>query len=623
MSVTKSDLELNHYSKDSTANALVIYDHGNSLVDEDTFWLRFQVKRKIKILKAEGLKEGEIEVRLYKGKSSKEKIRNIKAATYNLENKIIVKDVLKPSAIFEEENENYILVKFVLPKVKVGSVITYSYETQSRFMAKFQPWYFQGANPVLYSEYNTSIPGNYEYHIKLVGNIPLETNDQTVKKDCIYLNGGASANCAVAKYVMKNIPAYKPEGFTTTALNYIARIEYELSVIRRFNGSVERLTKTWDYVDKELKTDSDFGKQISKKSLIKNILPSGISSKDNQLEKAKAIRQFVVDNFKWNGKYERYDVSVKELLKEKVGSVFEINLLLENLLSSEGYKVYPILISTRNNGLPTKIFPVLTDFNYVILKTTIDGKDYYLDATEQYIPFGELPFRCLNQYGRLMDFENGSYWENITVKKHSLRHHKVNMTFQDDMFLGTIDSKFTGYHAHSLKRICTESPQAYLEQKVNANPNIKIKAHDISNFDKSEYDFQETIEIAMEPEIIGNKIYLNPFVFKFFKENPFKLQERTYPIDFGYKDIYTYAMKLELGENLSVTETPKDINHKLPNNSGSFTCSVKQLDNHLTIYFRIKFDNAIYVPQFYDYLKDFMSEIVETQNNALIVLEKQ
>ena len=82
-------------------------------------------------------------------------------------------------------------------------------------------------------------------------------------------------------------------------------------------------------------------------------------------------------------------------------------------------------------------------------------------------------------------------------------------------------------------------------------------------------------------------------------------------------------MKLELGENLSVIETPEDINHKLPNNSGSFTCSVKQQDNHLTVYFRIKFDNAIYVPQFYDYLKDFMSEIVETQNNAIIVLEKQ
>ena len=38
-------------------------------------------------------------------------------------------------------------------------------------MTKYQPWYFQGPDPVLYSEYNTSIPGNYEYNIKLVGSI--------------------------------------------------------------------------------------------------------------------------------------------------------------------------------------------------------------------------------------------------------------------------------------------------------------------------------------------------------------------------------------------------------------------------------------------------------------------
>ncbi|WP_299117276.1 DUF3857 domain-containing protein [uncultured Winogradskyella sp.] len=623
MPVSKSDLESNYYSKDSTANALIIYDYGKSFVDEKTFWLRVQVERKIKILKTEGIEHGEIEVRLYKGKSSKEKIKNIKGATYNLENNKIVKDVLKPSAIFEEENENYTLVKFVLPKVKVGSVITYSYETQSRFMAKFQPWYFQGSDPVIYSEYNTSIPGNYEYHIELVGTIPLKTNDHWVEKDCIVINGTSAANCAMAKYVMTDIPAYKPEGFTTTPLNYTARIEYELSVIRGFDGSVDKITKTWDFVDKELKTDSDFGKQISKKSLVKNILPNDIQSEKDKLTKAKAIRQFVTDNYRWNGKYERYDVSIKQLLKEKVGSVFEINLLLENLLSSEGYSVYPILISTRNNGLPTKIFPVLTDFNYVILKTTIAGTDYYLDATEPYIPFGELPFRCLNQYGRLIDFENGSYWENIIVKKHSLRHHKVNMTFTDDIFLGAIDSKFTGYHSHNLKRICSESPQAYLEQKVNANPNITIKNHDISNFNENAYNFQETIEIAMEPETIGNKIYLNPFVFKFFKENPFKLQERTYPIDFGYKDIYTYAMKLDLGENLSAINIPKDINQKLPNNSGAFIFNVKQQDNQLTLYFRIKFDHAIYAPQFYDYLKSFMSQIVETQNNTVIVLEKE
>lgn len=624
MQVSKSDLENNFYEKDSTANAVVIYDYGNTFVDKETFWLRVQNQQKLKILRTEGIERGEFEIKLYKGKSSKEKIQKIRGTTYNLEKGNIVKTELTSSRIFKEENEKYTLVKFVLPNVKVGSVITVSYETQSRFMTKFQPWYFQGPDPVLYSEYNTSIPGNYEYNIKLVGSIPLVKNETRLEKNCIDLNGDVGADCSIAKYVMTNIPAYKPEGFTTTALNYTARIEYELSVLKGFDGSVDKRTKTWADVDKELKTDSDFGKQISKKSLVKKLLPEEISFIANDLTKSKAIYQFVLDNYKWNRESERYDVSIKDLIKEKVGSAFEINLLLENLLTNEGFKVYPILISTRTNGLATKIYPVLTDFNYVILKTTIGDIDYFLDATDPYLSFGELPFRCLNQYGRLIDFENGSFWQNIVVDKHSFRQHRILLnSFENDVFSGIIVSKYSGYHAHNLKRKYDENPQNYKEKKVNTYSNIDIIEHEIVGFDKTNYEFNEKIDMSLEPEFIGNKIYLNPFLIKFFEENPFKLQERTYPIDFGYKDMYSLIMQIDLNDDIKVVDIPGAINYALPNNSGSFKFNVESKNNQLTIFFIVKFDKAIYAPELYKYLKNFMNKVVETQKNTVIVLKKQ
>ncbi|WP_296384005.1 DUF3857 domain-containing protein [Winogradskyella sp.] len=624
MPVSKDDLKKNYYEKDSTANALVIYDYGNSFVDKESFWLRVQVKQKTKILRTDGIERGEIEVKLYKGKSSKERIKDIKGATYNLVNGEIVRTPLTSNAIFREENEKYTLVKFVLPNVKVGSVITYSYETQSRFLQKYQPWYFQGSDPVLYSEYNTSIPGNYEYNIKLVGSLPLVTNDNSIEKNCIDLYSGGGANCTISKYAMENIPAYKPEGFTTTALNYTARIEYELSVVNGFDGSIDKITKTWSDVDKELKTDSDFGKQISKKSLVKKVLPIEISSINNDLSKAKAIYQFVLDNYKWNGKSERYDVSIKTLLKEKVGSAFEINLLLENLLTSNGFKVFPVLMSTRANGLATKVYPVLTDFNYVILQTKIDDENYFLNATDPYLSFGELPFRCLNQYGRLIDFENGSYWESVEADGFSSRQHRVKLSsFEDDTFSGIIESKFLGYHSHNAKKKFDENPQNYREQKINEYSGIEIEDHEVLDFDKTNIDFGEKITISMEPEFIGNKIYLNPFLIKFFEENPFKLQERTYPIDFGYKDSYNYVMKIDLKDKLKVLEIPDAINYSLPKKSGSFIFNVENKDNQITLYFRVKFNHAIYPSEFYSYLKNFMNKVVETQKNTVIVLEKQ
>lgn len=623
MVVSRDDLILNNFPQDSTANAVIIYDYGNSFIDKETFKLRFQTEQKIKVLKKEGIKYGEVEVKLYKGKSSNETISKIKGATYNLVDGKIVKTKLKPEAIFEEDFEKYKLVKFVLPKVSVGSVITYSYETQSRFIVKFQPWYFQGEEPVLYSEYNTSIPGNYEYHIKLVGSIPLETNDRVIKKNCIVVGNGSSANCAVSKYIMKNIPAYKPEAFMTTSLNYLARIEYELSVVRGFDGSVDKIAKTWKSVDKELKTDNDFGRQLGKKSVAKKILPKDISSIKSNYDKAVAIHRFVSENYKWDGKYERYDVSVKDLLKEKSGNAFEINILLENLLTSQGFKVYPILVSTRKNGLATKIYPVLTDFNYLILRTEIDGENYFLDATDPFLSFGELPFRCLNQYGRLIDFEDGGYWKNIEVEDYSKRLHRVQLdALSDDILSGKIESTFSGYHALEEKRDYSENSASYKNKKAEKYSNIQINGLEIKDFKKDNYDFKESITFSMEPEIIGDKIYINPFVIKFFEENPFKLQERTYPIDFGYKDIYNYVLTISLADNYKIIEIPDSIKYSLPNKSGDFIFNVEKKEDKLNLYFKIKFDKAIYGPQYYKYLKQFMNKVVETQKNTVIVLEK-
>ncbi|WP_458626228.1 DUF3857 domain-containing protein [Winogradskyella sp. PC D3.3] len=622
MSVSKSDLELNTYAKDSTASALVIYDYGNAFVDSKTFWLTVENKQKIKVLRPDGIDRGEFEVKLYKGKSSKEKIKAIKGTTYNLENGEIVKTHLTENAIFKEDNENYTLVRFVLPNVKDGSVITISYETQSQFMAKYQPWYFQDRDPVLYSEYNTSIPANYEYHIKLVGGIPFDTHDVSLKKECLRLGNGAASDCSVSKYIMKNIPAYKAEDFTTTSLNYTSRLEYELSVYNTFDGRIDKITKTWKDADHELKTDADFGRQISKKSLVKNSLPDSITAITDQLKKAKTIYNYVLDNYKWNGKSERYDVSIKTLLKENVGSAFEINLLLENLLYNEDIEVYPILMSTRGNGLATKVYPVLSDFNYVILKTIIDGKPYYLDATEPYLSFGELPFRALNQYGRLIDFDNGSQWEDIAINGFSTRAHRVDLTsFVDDQFVGNINSTYTGYHAHEPKEQYKENSSNYLEAKINNHPDIIIEKYNIS--DESDSTFNEDLEIAIEPEFIRNKIYLNPFIIKFFEDNPFKLQERTYPIDFGYKEIYIYSMKINLNDALKIIELPKAFNYVLPNNSGSLLFNIDLKDQVLLLYFKVKFNLPIYAPEYYPYLKTFMAKVVELQNNTVIALEKQ
>ena len=254
--VSNSDLTLSSYEKDSLANALVIYEFGKSHIEDRKFDLIFEFKQKLKILNREGFDKANVTVYLYNNKNSKETIDNIIATTYNIENGKKTNTKLEKSQIFKEKyNDHYTLVKFSMPNVKAGSIITYSYKIKSPFIYKYKPWRVQSDIPKLYSEYQTSIPANYEYSIKLVGGLKLDKNEQKIKKYCVDGGNGTSADCTETTYVMKNIPAFIDEGFMTTRDNYLSRIEYELKIVNGFDGTTDNITKTWDTTDKELKLD--------------------------------------------------------------------------------------------------------------------------------------------------------------------------------------------------------------------------------------------------------------------------------------------------------------------------------------------------------------------------------
>ncbi|SFZ94567.1 protein of unknown function [Flaviramulus basaltis] len=627
LKVTKSDLTINTYEKDSTANALVLYEQGNSYFDKKDFILKTEVKHKVKILNREGFDNANVKIYLYNddNNNKKEKVEDIIATTYNLIDKVVITTRLKKADVFEEKyNDNTTLIKFTLPNIKEGSVIVYSYTLISPFMFKYKDWRFQDDIPKLYSEYRASIPGNWIFHKKLVGGKKLAVSTIEIKKDCLTTYNGGSADCEESVYAMKDIPAFISEDYMTAESNYLARIEYELETIRGMDGRISHYTKTWETVDKEFRTDGDIGRQLKKSVDAEKLLSQDIFNEPDTLKKAKAIFNYLQEDYTWNEKYRIFkDVSVKDLINDKSGNVSSINILLHNLLEESGIDVKPILLSTRNNGFATKLYPVISDFNYLIVQVTINKKTYFLDATDKYLSFGEIPFRCLNEYGRLLDFKEGSKWIDIKPSKKSSIMYNVDIHFDEEQNLvGKVKNRLTGYHALHAKKSYYPSEDGYLNKLENNSPFIEISNHEVTSKGKTSDKFSESYDIEYNIDEINQTLYLNPFIVKFFAENPFKLQERTYPIDFGYKDNYLYSFKLSLGENYSVKEMPKEIRLTLPNDAGNLSFASKMVGNDLHLLFKIDFKAPVYPAEYYPYLKELMSKIVDIQKNSLIVLNK-
>ncbi len=257
------------FTKDSTANAVVLYEKGGNYFE--TIEQRIQLVKKyhvkIKILKEQGFSEANISIPLYNGESLSENIKSIRAITHN--NKI--KTGLSQTKIYTiDHNERWSEKKFTFPNVQIGSILEYEYTIVSPFIFNLNGWTFQSHLPKVYSEYNAKIPGNYIYNRTLAGNLALETNSASVIKNCFYVDGyNSSADCEVIKYAMKDIPAFKAdEEYMLSSSNYISRINFELSEMYKMDGTHIKYTKTWDDVDREFKKDKDIGRQLTKQGFL-------------------------------------------------------------------------------------------------------------------------------------------------------------------------------------------------------------------------------------------------------------------------------------------------------------------------------------------------------------------
>lgn len=627
--LTNDEISFSEYDKDSTANAVVLYEKGNYYfeVRDNNIWLVKNFHRKTKILKDEGFDYANISIPYYKNDKSREKVTKIKAVTHNGRKKTF----LEESQIYNtDKTERWSNKVFTFPNIKKGSIVEYQYQLISPFFFNLDGWNFQSSIPKIYSEFNAEIPGNYTYNRTLVGELKLSVNDASIKSQCFSIPGYSQvADCEVLKYVMKDIPAFKEEeDYMLAASNYISRLDFELSEYRGFDGTTDKFTKSWKNVDREFKTDKDIGGQLTKKSFFEKNVPDDLFTGTDQLSIAKNIYKYIQKHYTWNEKNSTYGKArVRDAFKNKIGNAWEINMSLINLLNAADIKANLVLTSTRKNGLPGKRHPVISDFNYVLAKISIDDKEYLLDATDKSIPFGMLPFRALNYYGRVMDFKNESYWQDITPENNNkvMVFGQLEFDQENNTRKGLLNVTSFGYNAvYKGQKMNSMSNETYIESLKNSlNGDAEIDNYQRIDDGLNEKKVIERFEYEQENEQTSI-IYLNPFILKFFEKNPFLLEERNYPIDFGYPRNYRYQVNIKVPEGYVVEESPKKQHIQLPKNQASLKFAINENKNMRTLnmIFDLKISHAHIQAAYYQGLKELFEYVTTIQNNSLIVLKK-
>lgn len=289
-----------------------------------------------------------------------------------------------------------------------------------------------------------------------------------------------------------------------------------------------------------------------------------------------------------------------------------VNALREVKLQSS-----PIILSTRDNGFPSYTSPSQSDFNYVIAMVTIDSVDYLLDATDRNLPFGLIPFRCVNFEGRIVDGSK-SDWVSLQSSKVSMTQYHFEGTLSEEGKLnGDLFVSFGGYTAVDKRAEikASNSEEEYWEDFEAKNNSYKILKSELMNLDSADGQLGKKLGVEIQKFAHGKEknLVFNPLFVGGTRKNPFNLEERLYPVDLGTLIQESARFEIHLPKGYKLVNQPKNVSMSLPDKAGRYIYRVIDKGESIEIEMLMSLNKNMYMPDEYLTLKEFFSRIIQSQ----------
>jgi hypothetical protein len=605
------------------------------------FSLRFKRQTRIKIINKNGLDAANIEIPLYVDGEAEEKLENLQATTYNLENGKVVETKLESSAVFKEKlSKKVSLRKFTLPAAKEGSVIEISYSILSDFLFNLQPWRFQGEHPCMWSEYEVHVPEFFQYVFISQGSSNFHINKQSEAYARWLVKAGANTaerseninldgRNVINRWVMKDVPVLKEEAYTSTLENHIAKVQFQLSAIQFPNSDRHDIMGTWPKVTEDLMKDEDFGAAINKNNnwLDDELNPVTAGAK-TALEKVKAIYNYVQKNFTATSASGLQLTSpIKTVFKNKNGNVADINLLLVAMLRHQNIQADPIILSTKSHGYTHELYPILERFNYVIASAIVDDKQYLLDATNDDLSFGTLHWKCYNGHARLISEVAGTppiYLDADSIKEQ--KYTSINIVNNENgKWVGTIQTQPGYYEAITIKEKIKENGQEAFFKKIknSFSGDIVLKNETIESLKSDSGPLVIKYDVDLNLTADEDVLYFSPMLAEVYKENPFKSATRQYPVEMPYPMSEILVANIQIPNGYEVDELPKSTRVTLNETEGMFEYLFAKSEKSIQLRCSIKLNHANFLADQYNSLRDFFTYVVSKQSEQIVFKKKK
>ncbi|NDV58146.1 DUF3857 domain-containing protein [Bacteroides sp. 519] len=371
--------------------------------------------------------------------------------------------------------------------------------------------------------------------------------------------------------------------------------------------------------------------------LVKETLNEILKGNENasQLEKAKLFYEYILKNITYSNvpfmqnNFIPQDAS--RTISTRLGDCKDVSTLFVTFCRLSGIEANLVLILTRDNG--RNILPLPSNgFNHCIAQLKVDGKTYYLELTDNKLPFGATHSFDLQSPILPIPYGNESTSDKLLVMDMPFRSlnttkRETSMHFNETDVITKTTTTRSGASASGIRHMYAdlgaEEQLKQLTQNIASDYTTPIKVRNLVFDDLTSLKGTAVYSFEIEAKnmvqaIAGMKIFKIQWNDQIPSLEEFSLESRKYPLElwqYFMEDICEETITITLPEGRKMLEIPEDVLLECANAVYSLRYDLST-PNTLRVHRKLVLKTEIVTPQEYDSFKNFMHALSEADNKS-------
>lgn len=563
---------------------------------------RISYHNRFKVLKEEGLRASLVRIPYYFD-SKIEALDHVEAQTVDSLGNVTKLDTLEIRTI--NINSRYNIKEFVVPDVKVGSIVEYRYELTRRFIEELPDFYLQEQQPVLHSyirlensQYLTyeALPVNLTFQVKnKISRVDTSSAPKVFTQPRVKL--------IVEEWYAHNVPAFDPEPLLSSPNDYRGRIIFRW---REFGNPRQILENSWAYVAAE--SVKRFGYFDHEDEAFFRVLPS-----PPPLYSDRAKLRFYVEELRRRALFNESRGSASGLKAPQVwkgdpASQPDMNQFLLHWLRSDGYEAYPVLIASRERGRLIKKSPSLFPFDALVVGVVDRGDTLLIDASYSGAEPDLVPPNLANREGFLIKHDGFEWVRTLSDNTIFQVVGDIRLKNEGRSLLGLFNGDLRGYAAQSLRQARGDTLMMELalrETLLDAHQQLDISIKNI----RFQYDLVHVeFEFAIYDYLIefSDALDFFPLPIGYQLGQPLEEEKRRFPVVLDYPQRWRLNYDFEMPSGFSFPKKSETLSNNFGGNG--LALKVDSDARHLVYSFVLNLEEWEYPTRAYGGLRQILQQ---------------